>query len=80
MCRWLGRISYPLYITHYPLIYILFKWTADHPGFPLSVNIFNGIALMIMSIGIAYACERLYDMPVRRWLSNRLLPHKRAGL
>lgn len=76
LCRWLGKISYPLYITHYPLIYILFKWNVDHPGFPLSVNIFNGIALMSVAIGIAYACERLYDMPVRQWLSRQLLTRK----
>lgn len=77
LCRWLGRISYPLYITHYPLIYIMYKWTADHPHVPLSVNIFNGIAIMLLAISIAHACERLYDLPVRKWLTHRLLPGKR---
>lgn len=22
ICKWLGMISYPLYITHYPMIYV----------------------------------------------------------
>lgn len=72
-CRWLGRISYPLYITHYPLIYMLFEWTVEHRDFPLSVHIFNGVAVFLLSVAIACACERLYDMPVRKWLAGKLL-------
>lgn len=73
LCQRLGRISYPLYITHYPLIYMLFDWTYKHPDMPQSVHIFNGVAVFLLSLGVAYACERLYDMPVRTWLANRFL-------
>ncbi len=73
LCQSLGRISYPLYITHYPLIYILFDWTYKHPDMPQSVHIFNGVAVFLLTLGVAYACERLYDMPVRTWLANRFL-------
>lgn len=73
LCRWLGRISYPLYITHYPLIYILFEWTFKHKEMPLTVHIFNGVAVFLLSLGVAYSCERLYDFPVRKWLSDRFL-------
>lgn len=72
LCRFLGRLSYPLYITHYPLIYILFEWTYEHRDFPLSVHIFNGVAVVLASVGIAYAIERLYDTPVRSRLSGLL--------
>src|SRR5665213_884609 len=29
-CNWLAGISYPLYITHYPLIYLYTAWVANH--------------------------------------------------
>ncbi len=32
-----------------------------------------GAALFVTAVAIAYACLKLYDEPVRRWLSQRLL-------
>ena len=32
-----------------------------------------GVALFFTAIIIAYACLKLYDEPVRRWLSRRFL-------
>ncbi|MDE6310385.1 MAG: acyltransferase [Muribaculaceae bacterium] len=75
-CQWLGKISYPIYITHYPLIYILFDWTLKHPNFPLEVHVFNGVALFIFAVAIAYAFEKLYDAPIRSRLTKRWKAHK----
>lgn len=72
LCRWLGRISYPLYITHYPLIYMAFKWRYTYDNLPLSSHIMVCVSLFVLSIGVAVAFERLYDMPVRKWLAGRL--------
>lgn len=71
LCKWLGRISYPLYITHYPLIYMLFDWRYKHADMPTEVHVYNGIVFFILSILVACAVERLYDAPVRRWLTQR---------
>jgi len=32
VCKFFGDISYPIYITHYPLIYTYTGWVSDHPG------------------------------------------------
>ncbi|MCH5229516.1 MAG: acyltransferase [Muribaculaceae bacterium] len=80
ICNWLGRISYPLYITHYSFIYFLFEWTYKHPDMPISVQIFNGIAVFLISMGVAYASERLYDIKIREWLKNKFLYKKEPKL
>ena len=72
VCNFLGRISYPLYITHYPLIYIQMKWTYTHIDAPVSHHIFVGVCIFILAIAISYAALRLFDEPVRRWLREKI--------
>lgn len=72
-CKWLGAISYPLYITHYPWIYLQMKWAADHKDLPLGTHIAVGVSIFLIVIAIAWACYKLYDEPVREWLKLRFL-------
>jgi peptidoglycan/LPS O-acetylase OafA/YrhL len=76
ICRFLGEISYPLYITHYPLIYVYTAWvTRDR--IPAGYGAVMGVLLLGTSILIAYVCLKFYDEPVRKWLEHRFLPkHK----
>lgn len=76
LCRFLGNISYPLYIVHYPLIYIFFGWVNANQDTSSGVHIFVGASIFVMSVAIAYACMRLYDEPVRRWLGKKYLSKK----
>jgi peptidoglycan/LPS O-acetylase OafA/YrhL len=71
-CKFLGDISYPLYITHYPLIYIYTGWVYDHK-FSMWHTYPFAILVLVSSIVVAYACLKLYDEPVRRWLQNKVL-------
>jgi peptidoglycan/LPS O-acetylase OafA/YrhL len=76
VCRFLGEISYPLYITHYALIYTYTAWvTAKKP--PLAQSAPMGVLLFVVAVAIAYACLKLYDEPVRRWLSARAMTGSR---
>lgn len=76
VCRWLGDISYPLYVTHYPIIYVQMSWAAAHPEAPASTHIFMGCCYFILAIALAYASMKLYDMPVRAWLAAKFLKKK----
>lgn len=71
-CKFLGAISYPLYITHYPLIYIYTAWVYEKKvslkdGYPVA------IVVLFSSIVIAYGCLKFYDEPVRAWLKRKVL-------
>jgi peptidoglycan/LPS O-acetylase OafA/YrhL len=72
ICKFLGDISYPIYITHYPLIYLYTAWVYDRKpsfqqAFPIALLVFAS------SIVLAYACLKLYDEPVRSWLKKKVL-------
>ncbi len=68
LCRFLGEISYPLYITHLPLVYVQAAWLSLHPTAPTSHVVVMSAGLFVAALGLAYACSRLYDIPLRRWL------------
>jgi len=72
IARFFGDLSYPLYITHYPLIYIYTAWVVQEKVPPTRGAIW-GVVLVIAAVSIAYACLKLYDEPARRWLSRRFL-------
>ena len=73
ICKFLGEISYPLYITHYPMIYVQMNWAAQHADAPLGTHIWVAVSIFIASIAIAYASVKVYDIPVRKWLSQKFL-------
>lgn len=83
ICDFLGDISYPLYITHYPFIYTFMAWVAHHneliktdtPAAHLAV-VTAALVTVISSIAFAYLCLRLYDVPVRKWLAKRFMNGK----
>ncbi len=72
LARFFGVLSYPLYITHYALIYIFTGWVVDRK-IPAPQGAVVGIGVFITTVVIAYACLKLYDEPVRRGLAARYL-------
>ena len=71
ICKWLGDISYPLYITHYGLIFgLLDPWHASHPDATTGQLVILSIGNIALSIFIAHAALKLYDIPVRKWLTD----------
>ena len=79
VCKFFGDISYPIYITHYPLIYMYTGWVSDHPGVGLGQALPYALATFVSSVVIAYACLKWYDEPVRRWLQKHWLRQQLAG-
>ena len=76
VCKWLGDISYPLYITHYPFMYMQMSWVADHGEAPLWMHIMVNTGVIFISILLAYGLLKVYDEPVREWLKEHWLKRK----
>lgn len=70
ICRFLGDISYPLYIVHYPLMYAFYMWLIKTHQYTLHETWPAALAAVSASIILAWLCLKLYDMPIRKWLRN----------
>ena len=72
LCKFLGDISYPLYMVHYPFIYLYYAWVKNE-NLTFVQSLPGAAALVVGSVVLAYLCLKLYDEPVRRFLTKRFL-------
>ena len=77
-CKFLGDVSYPIYITHYPLIYLQMGWVAKHADAPLWQHVAVGVSVFIFAILMAYGMHKAFDLPIREWLKDHWLKRKSA--
>ncbi|MEO5681255.1 MAG: acyltransferase [Chitinophagaceae bacterium] len=72
ICKFLGNLSYPLYMTHYVLVYFYVAWVSNHS----SITVWQALQYALLSfsgaIVLAYASLKFYDEPVRAWLRKKL--------
>jgi peptidoglycan/LPS O-acetylase OafA/YrhL len=74
VCKFLGDISYPLYVVHYPLMYLFYWWLwSGEEKIPFSQAWPVAVVVIIASIILAYLCLRFYDIPLRKWLASRFI-------
>jgi peptidoglycan/LPS O-acetylase OafA/YrhL len=66
----LGAASYPMYVLHVPLGEALAHVAG--PGLERFAPL-SGFVFVLGLVGVALLVERIYDLPVRRWLSKTLL-------
>ena len=71
-CEFLGQLSYPVYIIHYPVMYLFYAWVWNN-GITLGEALPICAALFVGIIFMAWLALRFYDTPLRRYLSSRLL-------
>lgn len=69
VCKFLGDISYPLYIVHYPFMYLFYSWVWKNEltfadTWPVALSLLFG------NILLAYVALKLYDIPVRKFLTK----------
>lgn len=70
VCLFLGKISYPLYMTHYAVLWMFGNYYTSHKPGTVQLT-FIVIAGLILLVGAAYLVMVFYDIPVRKYLSAK---------
>lgn len=81
VCIFSGKISYPLYMTHYAVLWMFGNYYASHKPGTMQLA-FIIIAGLILLVAAAYLVMVMYDIPVRKYLSdkrNERLAKQKAG-
>ncbi len=76
VCKFLGDISYPVYVIHYPLMYLFYAWLIESKLYTLGETWHVAVCVFVLSIVLAYLCLKLYDEPIRKYLAKRFLSKK----
>lgn len=71
ICKFLGDISYPLYMVHYPLVYFYVAWISNHKGVTIVQAWPYALLILTGAVALAYATLKWYDEPVRKWLRKK---------
>ena len=71
--RLLGDLSYPLYIVHYPIMYLFYAWLIEEKYYTLGETLAMSAMVVTASILLAFLLLKLYDEPVRRYLAGKFL-------
>ena len=70
ICNFAGKISYPLYMTHYAAIWSFAAYYAKYKPGTTQLAWVIGIGVVTL-IGFGYLAMVLYDIPVRKYLTER---------
>ena len=76
ICNFLGRISYPLYMIHYPLMYLFYAWLIENKAPAFAETWQAALGVYVTCIILALLCMKLYDEPIRRYLAKKFLSTK----
>ena len=76
ICKFLGDISYQIYVIHYPFMYLFYAWLIKNQLFTLGETWQVALCVYAWNILFAYLCLKLYDEPVRKYLAKRFLNKK----
>jgi peptidoglycan/LPS O-acetylase OafA/YrhL len=74
LCVFSGNISYPIYMTHYAVIWMFLNYYTKHKPDTgqLAIIVITGLVLLV---GFAYLVMVVYDIPVRKYLSAKRKQH-----
>ena len=77
ICRFLGDISFPLYIVHYPFMYLFYAWLIKRQLFDFGATWQVTLCVYVWNVLLAWLCLKCYDEPVRKWLAARFVGNSR---
>jgi peptidoglycan/LPS O-acetylase OafA/YrhL len=70
LCVFLGQLSYPLYMTHYAVLWMFGNYYGSHKLSASQLAMIIIVSLILL-IGFSYLVMVFYDIPVRKYLSEK---------
>ncbi len=70
LCKFLGEISYPLYMVHYPFVLLYFAWVKNN-DLTFGQSLPGAAAVVVGCVALAWLCLKFYDLPLRAKLSRK---------
>lgn len=67
VCKFSGEISYPLYMVHYPFIWLFMSYQEKYKPSMALMSVIIPVGTLLL-IGFAYFIWKYVDVPVRRYL------------
>ena len=71
MCKFSGDISYPLYMIHYPFIWVFFSYVEVKKPTMSQLEIIIPISTILLA-GLAYFIMVYVDIPLRTYFANKI--------
>lgn len=70
ICVFSGNISYPLYMTHYAVLWMFGNYYTNYKpdASQLTLIVVSGVILLV---GFAYLVMEFYDIPLRKYLNDK---------
>lgn len=69
LCKFSGDISYPIYMIHYAMLWLFINYYNRYKPTMGTVGVITAVCTLFM-IGFSYLMLKVYDEPVRKWLSQ----------
>ena len=69
--KFLGDLSYPLYMTHYVLVYFYVAWVSNQTNLSLMDALPAAALTFVGAILLAYLSLKFFDEPIRAWLKKK---------
>jgi peptidoglycan/LPS O-acetylase OafA/YrhL len=70
LCIFSGKISYPLYMTHYAVIWMFLNYYTKYKPEASQLAFIIPIGTILL-VGFAYLTMVFYDIPIRKYLTDR---------
>ena len=70
LCEFSGKISYPLYMTHYAVLWMFGNYYTSHKPAACQLIVIVTTSLIFL-VGIAYLVMVVYDIPLRKYLNDK---------
>ncbi|PRY49447.1 peptidoglycan/LPS O-acetylase OafA/YrhL [Arcticibacter pallidicorallinus] len=78
VCRFSGAISYPLYMVHYPFLWVFHSYVLQNNP-PVNEMIAITVVGVPLLVAFAYCIMAFVDVPVRKYLKEKFIPRREAN-